>query len=142
MVPVRPAPGSSPRVRGSRVSYVFRISSRGIIPAGAGLTALVGCYLFSFWDHPRGCGAHSLSKDGTNLSMGSSPRVRGSLEIIVIPPFPIGIIPAGAGLTYRLNSGKNLQRDHPRGCGAHSTTRACISATWGSSPRVRGSLKW
>ena len=51
-----------------------------------------------------------------------------------------GIIPAGAGLTIPHFQPKNLQRDHPRGCGAHNLPTRLKRAKKGSSPRVRGSL--
>ena len=52
--------------------------------------------------------------------MGSSPRVRGSLEHIFSIENHDGIIPAGAGLTAPTNLCGYSRRDHPRGCGAHS----------------------
>ncbi len=51
----------------------------------------------------------------------------------------IGIIPAHAGLTYHINSGQNLQRDHPRACGAHRDDDDIKKHSMGSSPRMRGS---
>ena len=52
-------PGSSPRVRGSRVERIEVISVPGIIPAGAGLTNDKGHRMLPDGDHPRGCGAHT-----------------------------------------------------------------------------------
>ena len=51
--------GSSPRVRGSPGMGKSDKRCPGIIPAGAGLTALVVPPTRSIRDHPRGCGAHS-----------------------------------------------------------------------------------
>ena len=92
--------------------------------------------------------------------MGSSPRVRGSLVAISKRHAAAGIIPAGAGLTYRPScyyarnrdhpAGAGLtrhehdraycDRDHPRGCGAHTALEWHVLFRAGSSPRVRGSL--
>ena len=50
--------GSSPRMRGSRVSVRCNVTAFGIIPAHAGLTSLLAHTIFNLWDHPRACGAH------------------------------------------------------------------------------------
>ena len=50
--------GSSPRVRG-KPSVSFSLMARcGLIPAGAGQTAIGGIIFFPFRAHPRGCGAN------------------------------------------------------------------------------------
>ena len=53
--------GSSPRVRGSRLSCRRGGADYGIIPAGAGLTSARPWPSRSDRDHPRGCGAHVFS---------------------------------------------------------------------------------
>ena len=70
--------GSSPRVRGSLFTAAVIVNSKGIIPAGAGLTNMR--HWFSCWkrDHPRGCGAHGAKRYRVGRMKGSSPRVRGS----------------------------------------------------------------
>ena len=111
----------------------------GIIPAGAGLTVpstLNGTYS---GDHPRGCGAHYVYGLHFLHGLGSSPRVRGSLAIIIVGNSPVGIIPAGAGLTFSASRRSLRNRDHPRGCGAHAFLTARKKFSEGSSPRVRGS---
>ena len=132
--------GSSPRVRGSRICKLFFRAAQGIIPAGAGLTARsdsqtrqegiipAGAGLTRgrlvqdsrWWDHPRGCGAHSPPHFFTVTIRGSSPRVRGSRSTSHTITYSNGIIPAGAGLTMHDNAFAVLLRDHPRGCGAHT----------------------
>ena len=91
--------GSSPRVRGSLDVDRIDRRLRGIIPAGAGLTALAETMSFVFRDHPRGCGAHVTKPDKNKDLWGSSPRVRGSLNLFCCLCIIWGIIPAGAGLT-------------------------------------------
>ena len=71
----------------------------GIIPAYAGNTYDMGYGDFETWDHPRVCGEHgSVDKvlDGTE---GSSPRMRGTLQLDVQLCGVGGIIPAYAGNT-------------------------------------------
>ena len=113
--------GSSPRVRGSLLRQRRNECEEGIIPAGAGLTHRRREHHAQNGDHPRGCGAHPAFSPATMRSTGSSPRVRGSRKCRSAAQGPDGIIPAGAGLTRRTSSGMRLPRDHPRGCGAHST---------------------
>ena len=70
---------------------------------------------------------------------GSSPRVRGSPSLSHSPPHPVGIIPAGAGLTPCSGRCWTGRWDHPRGCGAHFCHAGANAGGKGSSPRVRGS---
>ena len=51
--------GSSPRMRGARPAYSPMQTGRGIIPAYAGSTALVGVLHVLCGDHPRVCGEHT-----------------------------------------------------------------------------------
>ena len=135
-----PRMGSSPRMRGSQTWASLRTSKRGIIPAHAGLTFGASDFSVFSGDHPRACGAHSSTSSFANSMEGSSPRMRGS----PIPPgqriASRGIIPAHAGLTLHHCSSHCHYRDHPRACGAHSSTPTLWSSGVGSSPRMRGSL--
>ena len=51
----------------------------GIIPAHAGNTECPLSPLLPWWDHPRACGEHPVCGSWVMLSMGSSPRMRGTL---------------------------------------------------------------
>ena len=135
-----PALGSSPRVRGSHTSIRVAGRYRGIIPAGAGLTARSITATTSSRDHPRGCGAHFKADKGYYRKMGSSPRVRGSQLAQRKAQMRDGIIPAGAGLTAAALKDRWRIWDHPRGCGAHTFCNFFSRPLMGSSPRVRGSL--
>ena len=70
--------------------------------------------------------------------IGSSPRVRGTLNIIGVYLWVLRFIPACAGNTHWLVINDVTLPVHPRVCGEH------ICAQWrryrmtGSSPRVRG----
>ena len=70
--------GSSPRMRGSPVMTMEYTTELGIIPAHAGLTLMTTKSSIATRDHPRACGAHSLTLILTSLVPGSSPRMRGS----------------------------------------------------------------
>ena len=132
--------GSSPRVRGSLSSIPINSTVMGIIPAGAGLTAMTLPNNRRLRDHPRGCGAHQTPSVLDLYMRGSSPRVRGSREYEYDSYSMTGIIPAGAGLTRLTRCLSCPARDHPRGCGAHPVRLPQGRQEAGSSPRVRGSL--
>ena len=131
--------GSSPRVRGSRRTVLIGNVVGRIIPAGAGLTSCCPAAYLCMRDHPRGCGAHTNRRQSTDKRRGSSPRVRGSRAVAAWIGTNVGIIPAGAGLTAACPSPDGVQRDHPRGCGAHLLPFVFCVSKLGSSPRVRGS---
>ena len=131
--------GSSPRMRGSPENATAVDHVLGIIPAHAGLTSISMYSSIPARDHPRACGAHSISRLKSRLKRGSSPRMRGSLIVDLLKDGTAGIIPAHAGLTLLLCRQDESSRDHPRACGAHvySIVRQYIDE--GSSPRMRGS---
>ena len=131
--------GSSPRMRGSLHGIEAVMLETGIIPAHAGLTRMHACLARRRRDHPRACGAHSNAVMTDADDWGSSPRMRGSLagrEKFFVTG---GIIPAHAGLTQYVVHAGHAGRDHPRACGAHTTTKAYGGMRMGSSPRMRGS---
>ena len=132
--------GSSPRMRGSPGAGFDSIRAVGIIPAHAGLTPGAICYACAPWDHPRACGAHLMSNKQKKVVKGSSPRMRGSLTVVVAAAYDEGIIPAHAGLTKSATSFCVIPRDHPRACGAHRNWGGARCRVSGSSPRMRGSL--
>ena len=133
--------GSSPRVRGTQSCIPSPCGAIGIIPAGAGHTETNYGWASRDGDHPRGCGAHIGFDKLIYFSEGSSPRVRGTLALIVSRHKIIGIIPAGAGHTCTTNNQCFGDGDHPRGCGAHEYCCIDIPHGRGSSPRVRGTHK-
>ena len=94
-----PTPGSSPRMRGARLSSREKDDFIRIIPADAGSTCMFPSAHAVSEDHPRGCGEHMAGNSSAGLAGGSSPRMRGAP---VKRPYLSG-----------------LNRDHPRGCGEH-----------------------
>ena len=132
--------GSSPRMRGSPDGVPIYYCENGIIPAHAGLTAVLHHDLQGRWDHPRACGAHVQSLCCVGRSGGSSPRMRGSHFRRLSSCSAFGIIPAHAGLTFSKCRGIRADWDHPRACGAHPPLYETMRLNMGSSPRMRGSL--
>ena len=130
--------GSSPRVRGTPPGGGgFRINRR-FIPAGAGNTAASWRDPCSSSVHPRGCGEHKVTSQYWVLTVGSSPRVRGTLHLFLLIHCTLRFIPAGAGNTSKSLLHLENYTVHPRGCGEHSGVLAKRHAQLGSSPRVRG----
>ena len=69
---------------------------------------------------------------------GSSPRMRGAQAESSRESETPRIIPADAGSTSPTDASLDTSRDHPRGCGEHSTPGGDTTAIVGSSPRMRG----
>ena len=131
-------PGSSPRVRGkhwldARVNAIQRL-----IPARAGKTPVGLAQSPGTQAHPRACGENFSLYDLQNLLPGSSPRVRGKLNMYDNPTSFTGLIPARAGKTAGSWSGCGSGGAHPRACGENSSAIVIPLPVTGSSPRVRG----
>ena len=111
--------GSSPHVRGTHGFGFGGGDLIGIIPACAGNTAFTRHSCRIERDHPRMCGEHSTSKSPPLVVSGSSPHVRGTLNVQESATCRVGIIPACAGNTRGRSLGRHRTRDHPRMCGEH-----------------------
>ncbi len=134
--------GSSPRVRGTLRRFHGKRSDVRFIPAGAGNTTFSASSPLLMSVHPRGCGEHKTTKVLTSTVNGSSPRVRGTHDIIHLRPRNQRFIPAGAGNTCCSEGFSGSNSVHPRGCGEHELILQNVPALSGSSPRVRGTLLW
>ena len=113
--------GSSPHVRGAQVRAVVIDVFIGIIPACAGSTETRNFVRFSNGDHPRMCGEHNEGVEYRTLPPGSSPHVRGAHIWNCGIKRALGIIPACAGSTRDIHVRCQLDRDHPRMCGEHTS---------------------
>ena len=71
----------------------------GIIPAYAGNTQRPVDRPTWCQDHPRVCGEHSRPAGLVAGELGSSPRMRGTLDVELVGHVLAGIIPAYAGNT-------------------------------------------
>ena len=132
--------GSSPRMRGALDKANFLADRTGIIPAYAGSTDLFGKRQWRVKDHPRVCGEHCLVVWLEIPQAGSSPRMRGALDLDYYYHHWGGIIPAYAGSTSMAIPIGRLLWDHPRVCGEHEGMATIRVPDMGSSPRMRGAL--
>ena len=110
----------------------------GIIPACAGSTWLFGLLCGWIRDHPRMCGEHFSCLSIFDISLGSSPHVRGARVHAPDRENDGGIIPACAGSTDCPKRHGACSRDHPRMCGEHNIVFVPYNLYRGSSPHVRG----
>ena len=135
----RPPGTVHPRVCGEHVSSRTRVLlAFRFIPACAGNTVAMHSYESAGPVHPRVCGEHGAVGEGRYTSIGSSPRVRGTLGGVGdLRPFR-RFIPACAGNTAARSRLRTVSPVHPRVCGEHGTTPSGNNASNGSSPRVRG----
>ena len=92
-------PGSSPRMRGAHYLSLNGLLAKRIIPADAGSTLNAIRCTTATWDHPRGCGEHASFHIKPGKFPGSSPRMRGALQVAERRVHARGIIPADAGST-------------------------------------------
>ena len=91
--------GSSPRMRGTHLSFQALTRYQGIIPAYAGNTRTRQAAVARQRDHPRVCGEHEITVTGDGTGWGSSPRMRGTHRLRKQGDVQPGIIPAYAGNT-------------------------------------------
>ena len=111
--------GSSPRMRGKRLHDRCHRQRGRIIPAHAGQTTTTSILTYLITDHPRACGANSVSTSSSYACAGSSPRMRGKQRGIRTRKKADRIIPAHAGQTGRPLLQAVPAADHPRACGAN-----------------------
>ena len=71
--------GSSPRMRGTHDAPRATCLTTGIIPAHAGNTLRLVTDTTDIRDHPRACGEHPSQALSLSCTVGSSPRMRGTL---------------------------------------------------------------
>ena len=90
--------------------------------------------------HPRACGELVSLPIFVRLSIGSSPRVRGTLAQLGQLALAIRFIPARAGNSNARCLDTTAPTVHPRACGELYPIAASCGTPCGSSPRVRGTL--
>ena len=130
--------GSSPRVRGKQGGLDAGGRARGLIPACAGKTRLMGFQGLRRRAHPRVCGENLLERRGQLPRQGSSPRVRGKHRSGHQRHLGGGLIPACAGKTASHRASPGRRPAHPRVCGENESIGKLLFQGDGSSPRVRG----
>jgi len=93
--------GSPPRMRGTHLLKSLSNNALGITPAYAGNTILIVLDTSMARDHPRVCGEHLQLLHKRPNSMGSPPRMRGTLKNGSLDIVKAGITPAYAGNTCK-----------------------------------------
>jgi len=130
--------GSSPRMRGTDYSPYEEMDQERFIPAHAGNSCRTRRQCHPVPVHPRACGEQYPPHLAVDVSLGSSPRMRGTgtdcREALWLSRF----IPAHAG-----NSSENCLAFkhftvHPRACGEQENRTVSPPENVGSSPRMRG----
>ena len=111
--------GSSPRVRGTRMRPCGARGYHRFIPACAGNTAAPHAPSDALPVHPRVCGEHELPHVAAHATIGSSPRVRGTLLAQRRDRLAGRFIPACAGNTTPTPTPTTTKTVHPRVCGEH-----------------------
>ncbi|RYQ46227.1 hypothetical protein PG1780B_1257 [Bifidobacterium pseudolongum subsp. globosum] len=130
--------GSSPRMRGKQPWSREHTHQVRIIPAHAGQTGFHSRTPICRPDHPRACGANRRATRSTGCMIGSSPRMRGKQRISGEQCGRRRIIPAHAGQTVKVFPSAMIAPDHPRACGANTSSVFYSRQVIGSSPRMRG----
>ena len=93
--------GSSPRLRGTRMTAQPIDFKTRFIPAPAGNTPNNGIPTLLSPVHPRACGEHRPLSSRRDRPGGSSPRLRGTHPAVLVAHGPERFIPAPAGNTKR-----------------------------------------
>ena len=88
--------------------------------------------------HPRVCGERTVQRLFTKDRYGSSPRVRGTLAVVLVFSLPDRFIPACAGNAASSSARAGRTPVHPRVCGERARFFLPPWQFYGSSPRVRG----
>ncbi len=88
-----------------------------ITPACAGNSIISSKTSYVSKDHPRVCGEQHTRYYGFHRCLGSPPRVRGTVILILILILILRITPACAGNSLTAFTLKEIAEDHPRVCG-------------------------
>ena len=132
--------GSSPRVWGTRIFYVYGDNVARFIPACVGNSLGAKISPMSVTVHPRVCGELTTNNLPLAVGDGSSPRVWGTLHVSSIANSMSRFIPACVGNSTGRVLSALVRTVHPRVCGELSSNPSAGARSSGSSPRVWGTL--
>ena len=132
--------GSPPHMRGKVHLGRFPHRGSGITPAYAGKRHHGCCGWRSGRDHPRICGEKPQRKPDTYGRQGSPPRMRGKEVDGFGLARGLGITPAYAGKSARVDERGQGRKDHPRICREKKCPKAWCIGQQGSPPRMRGKV--
>ena len=130
--------GTSPRTRGKPLRVALKIHVLGDIPAHAGKTSRNTSAGQLSSEHPRARGENWNVGSITCMSPGTSPRTRGKQACSAGGLGDQRNIPAHAGKTKPLVSGKVFYTEHPRARGENRRISGPGAHGFGTSPRTRG----
>ena len=136
-----PVTGSSPRVRGTDPLTLPEPHSDRFIPACAGNRIGAGSAGSAIPVHPRVCGEQTVSNRKHGSTIGSSPRVRGTVAPVAKLQRRQRFIPACAGNRQPQVKATPFSTVHPRVCGEQANCGGHCCPPIGSSPRVRGTAR-
>ena len=134
--------GTSPRMRGKPAAGQIPPGFQRNIPAYAGKTLDHRRILTGSAEHPRVCGENVGCRPSRAATFGTSPRMRGKPLCILSSLSITRNIPAYAGKTRRTNVIWPSLTEHPRVCGENSSSFVAIGLVSGTSPRMRGKLRF
>ena len=148
-------------MRGTPECPYYSADEAGLIPTYAGNTSYWGLPGHLTEAHPHVCGEHSGIGFKKRSRLGSSPRMRGTLnrgknQIFFAGLIPTyagntnrrfrrlvrrGLIPTYAGNTSPASVRATSRRAHPHVCGEHVPVTVGSPFPMGSSPRMRGTRR-
>ena len=108
-------------------------------PAGNGLTSVA--MRATLQVHPRACGERVDLPHGVARGVGSSPRLRGTVDSLLLLDEAERFIPAPAGNGRSGSPTTPPASVHPRACGERTTFWMPSFQSDGSSPRLRGTVR-
>ncbi len=133
-----PVGRSIPRVRGREYAELLAPCPPRNIPARAGPSRGRSPRRCRASEHPRACGAERSSSLPPSSFHGTSPRMRGRVDVERAAVGGVRNIPARAGPRCGRGVGTSRRGEHPRACGAEYRRPRRRPPRCGTSPRVRG----
>ena len=130
--------GSPPHARGKGKPPDYDMKGMRITPARAGKSTRVTIRFAFCRDHPRTRGEKVLAFLVNRLRQGSPPHARGKGLRLKREGQVMGITPARAGKSQRLQLGGVVHQDHPRTRGEKVPASCDILPFPGSPPHARG----
>ena len=130
--------GSSPRLRGTGLNLKAEGLHLRFIPAPAGNSFKSRTCLSPASVHPRACGEQAPTATTTTMTIGSSPRLRGTGKTEHRSALLHRFIPAPAGNRVPTILFPCPAPVHPRACGEQDRPCRALYTLYGSSPRLRG----
>ena len=137
-----PRTGSSPRVWGTPAPVGAIGLPLRFIPTRVGNTSPAAPDPTRRTVHPHACGEHKLEHYSSKCVGGSSPRVWGTLYVVIYVLDNCRFIPTRVGNTTLQRLHLLVCPVHPHACGEHTKSSRPGSARSGSSPRVWGTQRF